>query len=141
MSIDEAIAAARLRELWAFCQQPVEIMVQAFVHLGVDPAKLQTVVNAMAGPEDDPIPVPRGWPKTHFGLWDALLRPAQEYLAEREKERDREIRRAQNEAANLRHEVATLKKLLEQPIGENNGKETDHLRRRLQQVGEEVTSR
>jgi hypothetical protein len=141
----EAIAAAKLKELWAFAQNPPEVMAQIFTHLGVDPVKLQSVIGAMTGADGEPIPVPRSWPKTHWDMWDALPYSLREYLSEREKDRDREIRRCQNETAAAKKEAATLKQLLQQqPIGENNGKEdkTDHLRRRVQQVtAEEVTSR
>jgi hypothetical protein len=120
----EAIAAARLKELWQFAQNPPEVMAQIFTHLGVDPVKLQSVIGAMTGADDEPIPVPRSWPRTHWDAWDALPYSLREYLSEREKERDKDVRRCQNEAAAAKKEAATLKQLLQQqPIGENNGKE------------------
>ncbi len=46
-----------------------------------------------------PIAPPRSWTKDAKERWSSLPRETQEYLAERETERDREVRRSQNEAA------------------------------------------
>jgi hypothetical protein len=46
-----------------------------------------------------PIEPPRSWTKEAKEQWQALPRNTQEYLAQREQERDREVRRSQNEAA------------------------------------------
>jgi hypothetical protein len=50
-------------------------------------------------PNFPPIEPPRSWSKDEKERFKALPRETQEYLAERETERDREIRRTQNEAA------------------------------------------
>ena len=49
--------------------------------------------------EAQPIEPPRSWTKEAKEQWQALPRNTQEYLAQREQERDRELRRSQNEAA------------------------------------------
>lgn len=49
--------------------------------------------------EQPPIEPPRSWTKEAKEQWQALPRNTQEYLAQREQERDRELRRSQNEAA------------------------------------------
>jgi hypothetical protein len=49
--------------------------------------------------EQPSIEPPRSWTKEAKERWNSLPRETQEYLAEREQERDREVRRSQNEAA------------------------------------------
>jgi hypothetical protein len=49
--------------------------------------------------EVPPIEPPRSWTKEAKERWQSLPRETQEYLAEREQERDREVRRSQNETA------------------------------------------
>ena len=49
--------------------------------------------------EVPPIEPPRSWTKEAKERWQSLPRETQEYLAAREQERDREIRRSQNDAA------------------------------------------
>lgn len=48
---------------------------------------------------DPPIEPPRSWTKEAKERWQSLPRETQEYLATREQERERELRRGQNEAA------------------------------------------
>jgi hypothetical protein len=53
-----------------------------------------------ADPAEQPsIEPPRSWTKEAKERWQSLPRETQEYLAEREQERDREVRRSQNETA------------------------------------------
>lgn len=49
--------------------------------------------------ETQPIEPPRSWTKEAKERWHSLPRETQEYLAQREQERDREVRRSQNETA------------------------------------------
>lgn len=49
--------------------------------------------------EAQPIEPPRSWTKEAKDRWQSLPRETQEYLADREQERERELRRGQNEAA------------------------------------------
>lgn len=51
---------------------------------------------------EPPIELPRSWTREQSERWQSLPRETQAYLAEREQERDREIRRVQNEAAEAR---------------------------------------
>jgi len=55
--------------------------------------------------EKPPIEPPRSWTKEAKERWDALPPETQEYLAQREQERDREVRRSQNEAAEHRKAI------------------------------------
>jgi hypothetical protein len=48
---------------------------------------------------EPPIEPPRSWTKEAKEQWQSLPRNTQEYLAQREQERDRELRQRQNEAA------------------------------------------
>jgi hypothetical protein len=60
----------------------------------------------VAEPADEPsIEPPRSWTKEAKERWSALPRETQEYLSNREQERDREVRRSQNEAAEARKAV------------------------------------
>jgi len=59
-------------------------------------AKTEEAEPAQAEPPIDP---PRSWTKDAKERWNSLPRETQEYLAQREQERDRELRRSQNESA------------------------------------------
>jgi hypothetical protein len=63
------------------------------------PGETQTEESAEPAEELPPIEPPRSWSKDEKERFQSLPRETQAYLAERETERDREIRRAQNEAA------------------------------------------
>jgi hypothetical protein len=81
----------------------------AAVHEGAaDPTLSPVVAAALA--KVAPVPSPRSWPKAAAAQFVALPRSLQTYVAARERERDREIRRCQNEAAAARHALAQLKK-------------------------------
>jgi hypothetical protein len=121
-AVMDAIMQARLREIAQFMALPAEQIVHALAYVGADPAKLLVVANAMlADPNAEPVPPPRSWPQREWFRWDSLPRETQEYLHQRETERDKAVRRAQNEVGDLRKQL----KLLQQPIGENNGTETN----------------
>lgn len=55
--------------------------------------------------EVPPIEPPRSWTKEAKEQWQSLPRETQEYLAQREQERDREVRRSQNDAAEQRKAI------------------------------------
>ena len=55
------------------------------------------------------IGIPRSWSKEHWPIFRALPYALQVYLIENGKVRDRAVKQAQNEAAMLRQELATLK--------------------------------
>jgi hypothetical protein len=65
-------------------------------------------------PEQAPIEPPRSWTKEAKDRWQSLPRETQEYLATREQERDREIRRSQNEAAEKLKGASAKEQQLEQ---------------------------
>jgi len=60
-------------------------------------------------PEVPPIEPPRSWTKEQKERWASLPRETQEYVAQRETEREREIRRGQNEAAESKKSLETEK--------------------------------
>ncbi len=62
----------------------------------------ETEVQAEPEAELPPIEPPRSWTKDEKERFQSLPRETQEYLANREQERDREIRRSQNESAEQR---------------------------------------
>jgi hypothetical protein len=57
---------------------------------------------------------PRSWTKEAKEQWQSLPRETQEYIASREQERDREIRRSQNEAAEKLKGMSAREQQLEQ---------------------------
>jgi hypothetical protein len=61
-----------------------------------------------------PIEPPRFWSKDAKERWASLPRETQAYLAEREQERDREVRRTQNEAADKLKGLAAKEQAAEQ---------------------------
>ena len=64
--------------------------------------------------EQAPIEPPRSWTKEARERFASLPRETQEYLAQREQERDRELRRTQNEAAEQRKGLEAERQKAEQ---------------------------
>lgn len=58
----------------------------------------------------DPIPLPRSWPHEHLARWESMPRDLQLYLSDREAQREKIVRRAQNIAAEAQ---SVLKKIAE----------------------------
>jgi hypothetical protein len=70
---------------------------------------------AQASPAElAPIEPPRSWTKEARERFASLPRETQEYLAQREQDRDRELRRSQNEAAEQRKVLETERQKAEQ---------------------------
>ena len=67
-----------------------------------------------AADEPPSIEPPRSWTKEAKERWASLPRETQEYLAEREQERDREFRRSQNEAADKLKGLTAKEQAVEQ---------------------------
>src|SRR6266516_3865903 len=74
-----------------------------------DSAPVETPATAEEPAQDDPaeealpqIDPPRSWTKEQREHWQSLPRTTQEYLHGRETDRDREVRKVQNEAADAR---------------------------------------
>jgi len=65
-------------------------------------------------PPEPTIEPPRSWTKEARERWQTLPRETQEYLAEREQERERELRRGQNEAAEARKAIEAERQRAEQ---------------------------
>lgn len=63
---------------------------------------------------EPPIPLPRSWTKEQAEHWNALPRETQAYLAERDSKTSAEVRRAQNEAAEVRKAVEAKQAEVEQ---------------------------
>lgn len=63
---------------------------------------------------EPPIERPRSWTKDVDDVWQSLPRPLQEKVAAREQEREREIRRSQNEAAEQRKLIESERSTAEQ---------------------------
>ena len=63
---------------------------------------------------EPPIEPPRSWTKEAKEQWQALPRNTQEYLAQREQERDRALRQSQNEAADKLKAISAKEQAAEQ---------------------------
>jgi hypothetical protein len=61
-----------------------------------------------------PIEPPRSWTKEAKDRWESLPRETQEYLAQREQERDREVRQSQNKSAEERKAIEAERQKAEQ---------------------------
>jgi hypothetical protein len=68
--------------------------------------------------EPAPIEPPRSWTKEARERFASLPRETQEYLAQREQDRDRELRRSQNEAAEQRKVLEAERQKAEQVRGQ-----------------------
>jgi hypothetical protein len=109
----QALAQARLRELAQFMFQPPEQIAQALSYIGADPMKVAIVAKLLtAAPGAEEIPPPRSWSKDARRYWDALPHELQEYLSDRERSRDKEVRRKQDECAAAKQELTRLQALL-----------------------------
>lgn len=75
-----------------------------------DPGEAPEAADPEATP---PIEPPRSWTKDAKERWNALPPETQAYLAEREQQRDREVRRSQNEAAEATKRIAAQQQELE----------------------------
>lgn len=62
----------------------------------------------------EPIEPPRSWTKAEKERFQSLPRETQEYLHTREQEREREVRRSQNEAADIRKAAEAAQKAAEE---------------------------
>ena len=74
----------------------------------------ETTESAEPPAEQAPIEPPRSWTKEARERFASLPRETQEYLASREQDRDREVRRSQNEAAEQRKVMETERQKAEQ---------------------------
>jgi hypothetical protein len=74
----------------------------------------ETTARAEPPAEPAPIEPPRSWTKEARERFASLPRETQEYLAQREQERDRELRRTQNEAAEQRKGLEAERQKAEQ---------------------------
>ncbi len=83
-------------------EQPAEIPAQAETAAAVEEQPPGEAPEAIEPAAEPPIEPPRSWTKEAKERWQALPRETQEYLSQREQERDREVRRSQNEAAEQR---------------------------------------
>lgn len=87
----------------------VEEISRAHQEIGLaDPTRSDVVTAALS--DIAKIEPPRSWTGDNKALFPRLPYDLQKHVAEREAERERVIRRAMNEAADLRNELAALKK-------------------------------
>jgi hypothetical protein len=77
--------------------------------MNLDFAKIVAAIEQGQLANGPAIPPPRSWPKAEWHIFEALPRDVQLVIVRRERERDTAVTRAQQEAANLRKELAKLK--------------------------------
>jgi hypothetical protein len=112
------LAGAR-KEKWTDIKEaPVQAVEHQESAVEADAAPLETEAPGETQEVDPaevpPIEPPRSWTKEAKDRWQSLPRETQEYLATREQERDREIRRSQNEAAEKLKGASAKEQQLEQ---------------------------
>lgn len=83
----------------------VQAIAESDMKRGAGNAAATPMVNeALANVAGGAIPLPRSWPKANAGMFEAMPFALQRYVADRSREQDRVVRRAQNEAAQARQE-------------------------------------
>jgi hypothetical protein len=94
-------------------EQPLEELAQ---EADAAPPEEATGETQEAEPADTlpPIEPPRSWTTEEKDRFRSLPRETQEYLAQREQDRDRSVRQSQNEAAELKKAIAAEKQAVEQ---------------------------
>ena len=77
--------------------------------MNLDFAKIVAAIEQGQLANGPAISPPRSWPKAAWSIFEALPRDVQLVIVRREHDRDTAVTRAQQEAANLRKELAKLK--------------------------------
>ena len=102
-----ALQQARWREIGTWLSlTDAATLAQQMAAIDVAPAKLMQVASLIEGGE--PVKPPRSWNAEDKDAFAALPRGVQEVIARRETERDREIRRCQNRAAEAEKRLQEL---------------------------------
>ena len=105
-----ATPAAQAKEPEAPVETPEELPEEGNADPETDPGEAPEAAEPEATP---PIEPPRSWTKDEKERFQSLPRETQEYIAQREQEREREIRRSQNEAADKLNGLSTREQELE----------------------------
>jgi hypothetical protein len=103
-NVADLIAQAQRNEILNWLSRDLGTLAAEMRAMGVSPVALMALAQLMQAP-GEPISPPNSWEKDAKAQWAALPRGLQEYVSFRELERDRAVRRAQNEAAELRNEL------------------------------------
>jgi hypothetical protein len=112
--------------------EPEEIPAQAE---NAAPAEQPSGETEAAEPQEaEPIEPPRSWTKEAKERWQSLPRETQEYLAQREQERDRGLRQSQNEIAEQRKAIQAERDAAEKARKEYEAK-LPNLMQTLQEAG------
>lgn len=116
--------------------EPATAGKESAVEADAAPEKATSEVAEVAEPEETlpPIERPRSWTKDVDDLWQTLPREMQEKVASREQDRDKELRRSQNEAADIRKAAEAAQKLADEARKKYEDK-LPALERKLQTVG------
>jgi hypothetical protein len=102
----DALAQARWREIYIWLTaNPAETLAGQMKQLGVPAEKLLAVAAAMDD-SGEPVAPPRSWCAEDRAAFGVLPRGVQAAIARREAERDKALRRLQNETAELRKKTA-----------------------------------
>jgi hypothetical protein len=109
-NILDTIARARLSEIARFFSLPADQVASWLNHLGLPAARLWEILQLM-NPADEAAQPPRGWRADEKAAFAVLPAVVQEAIARREQDRERAIRKAQDDAAALRHKLTKLEHL------------------------------
>jgi hypothetical protein len=106
----DLIARAKLRDIAQFFSLPSDQIATWLNHLGFPAARLWEVLRLM-NPADEAVQPPRGWRADEKAAFSVLPSIVQEAIARREQDRERAIRKAQDDAAALRQKLVKLEHL------------------------------
>jgi hypothetical protein len=112
----QAAQAARWREIyvWLTTNAPDTLAAQ-MLQLGMTRDRLLTIAHLL--PQDgDSVAPPRSWPPDQRAAFEGLPRGVQQYIAKRTAEQERELRRAQNRAAEAEKKLAASEQPHNEPV-------------------------
>jgi hypothetical protein len=106
--VTDLIQQIRRQEVSAWLSRDVTSIAHDLLEIGMAPAAVRVISKIMERQCAPPDP-PRSWPPDMREMFDALPGPLQNYLSYRDAERNRALRMAMDEAAQLRKELKRLK--------------------------------
>jgi hypothetical protein len=133
----DLVAQIRRQEVRDWLSRDVASIARDLVDIGMPAAAVRAIAKIM---ERDfrPADPPRSWPAEMKEMFEALPEVVRNYIAHRDFERDRALRKTQDEAANLRRENQKLRASLhptatqqQQPIRKEEN--VEEVSRRVQQ--------
>jgi hypothetical protein len=122
----DLVAQIRRQEVSAWLSRDVTSIARDLLEIGMAPAAVRVISKIMERQCAPPAP-PRSWPPDMREMFDALPEVLRNYLSYRDAERDRTVRMAMDEAAQLRKELKRLRAEQQPEVTQQQAaKETDN---------------